>query len=554
MIRSTFFEVYRRKRRLQRDLLTAVKELGPLNRDPEFAAYREKHLELIFTVLMTAGIYFVLGWQLLDWLTGRPDLHVVLAVRITAAIFLIAMYSLYLLLWQKVPMRYFIYSSFYIGAFFSPFISFFTGGLDSPYWIELVFLLFAWFVLIPFSYRKLAVHALIYIAIYSVILFVLVHPNIKWLSILEHAFVFSAVYVMGMIVAAFNNIFSATVFRSEQKIKKSEERFRMFTQNSLDVVWTMEMKNRTFTYVSPSVYNLRGFRPEELLGKPVIDSLTPASRIQVEEMLARAVEEFKRGNTENIFVGEMEQFTKSGNTVWIEVIASFITDKEGNIVEIMGDSRNITERKKAENELLRVQEKLKQESILLQEENLRIQYESLKSQINPHFLFNSINVLTSLIKVDPDLAEKFAEQMAKVYRYVLEHREEDTVSLRTETDFLNSYVFLLEIRFTDKIRVNISVPDQQMELKVPPLTVQLLVENAVKHNIFSRRKPLRIEVFIDGDMYLNVVNNLNKREVRMGSTGVGLANIESRFGQLTSKPLFFGEDNGRYVARIPLLT
>lgn len=548
------FEVYRRKRRLQKDLLGAVKDLGPLNRDPGFAEYREKHLELIFTVLMTAGIYFVMGWQMLDYLTGRPDLATVLAIRISAAVMLIIMYSLYLIFWTKVPMRHFIYVSFYIGAFFSPFISFFTGGLDSTYWIELVFLLFAWFVLIPFSYRMLTIHALIFIAIYSVILFLLVYPDIKWLTILEHAFVFSAVFVMGVIVAAFNNIFSAAVYRSEQKIKKSEERFRMFTQNSLDVIWTMEMKNRTFTYVSPSVFNLRGYRPEELLGTPVIDSLTPDSRIQVEKMLARAIDEFSGGNNENIFIGEMEQFTKSGETVWIEVIASFITDKEGNIVEIMGDSRNITERKKAERELLKIQEVLKEESQQLQEENLRIQYESLKSQINPHFLFNSINVLTSLIKVNPDLAEKFAEQMAKVYRYVLEHREEDLVTLRTETDFLNSYVFLLEIRFTDKILVNIQVPEHQMDLKVPPLTVQLLVENAVKHNIFSRKNPLKIDVFIDGDLYLNVVNNLNKREVKMGSTAVGLANIESRFRQLTKKKLWFGESEGKYIARIPLLT
>jgi PAS domain S-box-containing protein len=550
---ATIWQAYRKKRELQISLMKAIRELGPLNRSKDFCRYRERYLDLIFTVLATAGIYFVLGWHLLDYLTGRPNQDTLLIMRIIFAGLFIIAYTLYLFTFGRIPVRYFILGGFYTGALFSPFISYMTGGLDSPYYIDLVFLLVAWFMMIPFSYRKLALHGLIFIAVYSVILFMIVPHPVDWLRIAEHAFIFSGIYIIGIIVAIFNNLFSASAYQSEQKIKKSEERFRMFTQNSLDVVWTMDMTSRRFTYVSPSVFNLRGFRPEELIGQPVAVSLTPASAEKVDKMLNNAIREFNAGKRENVMIGEMEQYTKDGHTVWIEVIASFISDEAGNLVEMMGDSRDITERKRAEQELLNIQAKLQRESQILQQENLRIQYESLKTQVNPHFLFNSLNVLTSLIRIDAAMAEKFTEQMAKVYRYILEHREEDLVSLQSELEFISSYVFLLEIRFMDKVKVSIEIPENKMGLRVPPLAVQLLIENAVKHNTFSKKQPLTIDIFIDGDDYLNVVNNLQKREQNIRSTGVGLVNITERIGHLTRKPAFFGESGARFISRIPLM-
>lgn len=220
---------------------------------------------------------------------------------------------------------------------------------------------------------------------------------------------------------------------------------------------------------------------------------------------------------------------------------------------MVGDSRNITIRKRAEAELLTVQERLKEESYKLQQENLRIQYESLKNQINPHFLFNSLNVLTSLIRLDPALAEKFTEQMAKVYRYVLEHKEEDVVTLRTEMEFIRSYIFLLEIRFEQKIIVDIDLPPACLDQHVPPLTVQLLIENAVKHNVFSRSHPMVVMIRVDEEDFFTVANTLRKREVKMGTTGVGLRNISERFAKLTDRKPEFGEQGGQFVARIPLL-
>jgi len=550
---KSVIQVYRKKRELQILLIKAIKDLHSLNRLKEFSQFREQYLDLIFSVLTVAGVYFFLGWQLLDYLTGRPDLNILFVLRLTIAGLCLATYSFYLVTWRKIPIRYFIYFGFYTCAIFSPFISYLTGGLYSPYWIDLLFLLVSWFMLIPFSYKKLALHGAVFILIYSIIIFLLVPGTASWIKILEHIFVFTGMYLIGIIVAIFNNLFSASVYRSEQKIKESEERFRMFTQASLDVVWTIEMKTRTYTYISPSVYNLRGFYPHELIGKPLFESLTPSSAEQVEMMLAHALDEFNSGKKETLIIGEMEQYTKDGKKVWIEVIASFITDKAGNVVEIMGDSRDITGRKRAEQELMQIRDRLQHESQLLQQENLRIQYESLKNQVNPHFLFNSLNVLTSLIRLDPGLAEKFTEQMAKVYRYVLEHRDEDMVSLRSEVDFISSYTFLLEIRFLDKVKVDVRIPDSKMGLSIPPLALQLLIENAVKHNSFSKKQPLVIEIYTDDNNYLTVVNNLQKREMKIEGTKVGLMNIASRFRHLTEKPPFFGEQGNQFVARVPLL-
>jgi PAS domain S-box-containing protein len=262
-------------------------------------------------------------------------------------------------------------------------------------------------------------------------------------------------------------------------------------------------------------------------------------------------------NMEILIAGKVDHYhtekryvRKDGSIFWGYVSVNAIRDEKGTLESLVATLFDLTERKQIEEELIHTQELLRTESRQLQKENLRSQFEMLKSQ---HFLFNSLNVLTSLIKLDPDLAEKFAEQMSKVYRYVLEHREEDLVSLRSEIDFISSYIFLLEIRFRDKVKVELRIPDEMMELSIAPLALQLLIENAVKHNTFSKKQPLTIEIFTDEEHYLLVVNNLQRREMKIEGTGVGLMNIEARFRHLTDKPPFFGEQGDRFVARIPLL-
>jgi sensor histidine kinase YesM len=191
--------------------------------------------------------------------------------------------------------------------------------------------------------------------------------------------------------------------------------------------------------------------------------------------------------------------------------------------------------------------------VKLQKENLQSQFEVLKQQVNPHFLFNSLNVLTSLIKIDPLTAEKFTVQLSKVYRYVLENKERDLVSLGTEMNFLKAYIYLLEIRFQDKVIINSSIDEGDNELSVVPLALQLLIENAIKHNTFSKKKPLTIELFIDNEQMLHVVNNLQNRETQMLSTGVGLANISKRYALLSERQPVFEIRGDRFVAKIPLI-
>jgi PAS domain S-box-containing protein len=189
----------------------------------------------------------------------------------------------------------------------------------------------------------------------------------------------------------------------------------------------------------------------------------------------------------------------------------------------------------------------------LQKENLQSQFDVLKQQVNPHFLFNSLNVLISLIKLEPDMAETFTERLAKVYRYVLENRDENLVTVKTEMDFLRAYVFLIDTRFQGKVDIQFDFDEEKENRLVLPLSLQLLIENAIKHNTFSTRAPLIIRLFIDDDGYLNVVNNLQIREKHISSTGIGLQNIRSRYALICDTEPVFRQTDREFIARIPLL-
>lgn len=191
----------------------------------------------------------------------------------------------------------------------------------------------------------------------------------------------------------------------------------------------------------------------------------------------------------------------------------------------------------------------------LMKENALAQFEALKNQVSPHFLFNSLSILSSLVHVDADLSEKFIDQLSKAYRYILEQKDNETVSLKTELDFLNSYAFLLKIRFESKFDVKISITDQEAEkYYIAPLTLQLLIENCVKHNRMSQKEPLVITILIGGD-YLVVINPVRPRDrrERIASTGIGLANIKNRYQLLTTRPVQISSDEDLFTVKIPLL-
>jgi two-component system, LytTR family, sensor kinase len=213
---------------------------------------------------------------------------------------------------------------------------------------------------------------------------------------------------------------------------------------------------------------------------------------------------------------------------------------DGKVVGRIWSNRDITERVKSEREEI-------------EKGVAQAQFESLKNQVNPHFLFNSLNVLSSLVHIDPDLSEKFIDQLARSYRYLLEQKDKELVPLKTEIEFANSFSFLLKIRFEDKLKINIKLPAEAMNDLIAPLTLQLLIENAVKHNTISIDEPLVIDLFMDANNYLVVKNNLQIRVQRMPSTGVGLKNIINRYKLLTTAAPEFQISNDTYIARIPLI-
>lgn len=189
----------------------------------------------------------------------------------------------------------------------------------------------------------------------------------------------------------------------------------------------------------------------------------------------------------------------------------------------------------------------------LEKEAVRSQFEALKDQLSPHFLFNSLSILTSLIHEDVALSERFIKQLSKAYRYLLEQRDQELVPLKTELDFIAAYTFLLQIRFEDKFEVVLDVPQSvQDQYRIAPLSLQLLVENAVKHNRMSMRERLRVRIYAE-DEFLIVANPRQPRDPPEPSTGVGLTNITNRYALLTERPVWYGEQYGLFVVKIPLI-
>lgn len=180
------------------------------------------------------------------------------------------------------------------------------------------------------------------------------------------------------------------------------------------------------------------------------------------------------------------------------------------------------------------------------------QFDALKNQLDPHFLFNSLNVLVSLIEENPKAATKFTTSLSKVYRYVLEQRNKETVAVDEELNFARTYVHLLKMRFEDSLEIEIPERSKDPEAMVVPLSLQLLLENAVKHNTVSDSRPLRIKIFEAGGN-LVVENNLQPKAVVKKGSGVGLQNIASRYGLLTDRKMAIEKTVQQYKVQVPIL-
>lgn len=189
----------------------------------------------------------------------------------------------------------------------------------------------------------------------------------------------------------------------------------------------------------------------------------------------------------------------------------------------------------------------------LKREMMASQYTTLKNQISPHFLFNSLNTLTSLMYEDRDLASDFVTRLASTYRYILDNREHDLVSLQKEINFLDSYIFMMNVRHKKAVNISMNIDVDAKTFFIPTLSLQMLVENALKHNQYSKEKPLNISISNIQSDALAVKNNLQKRSKPEETTKMGLQNIKKRYAYYTNKQVLVREEDAFFEVIIPLL-
>lgn len=195
---------------------------------------------------------------------------------------------------------------------------------------------------------------------------------------------------------------------------------------------------------------------------------------------------------------------------------------------------------------------LESKAQLLEKEKALVMYENLKEHLNPHFLFNSLTSLRSLIRIDQNMAGTFLDKMSKVYRYILKNRDNEVVPLMEELKFVQMYIDLQKTRFENGLQINIDISEDHLVRKIAPVTLQNLVENAIKHNTADEESPLVISLFIDDD-YLVVQNNLQKKGFVETSNKQGLTNMGSLYNYLSTKPMIIKEENNLFIVKIPLI-
>lgn len=190
----------------------------------------------------------------------------------------------------------------------------------------------------------------------------------------------------------------------------------------------------------------------------------------------------------------------------------------------------------------------------LQTENIKNKYNALSSQINPHFFFNSLNALSYLIRSkNNDNALIYIDNLSDIFRYVLQKNNENLVTLKEELNFLDSYNYLLKIRFENKISININIPDDFFEKKLPAISLQPLIENIVKHNIINDENKMSIEIFINDNNNLEIKNQLNKKDQQEKNSKIGLENLNNRYKLLLNKEIKIIQTEDFFIVELQLL-
>lgn len=195
--------------------------------------------------------------------------------------------------------------------------------------------------------------------------------------------------------------------------------------------------------------------------------------------------------------------------------------------------------------------RLQQKAAQLQKENNTARYTALQNQLNPHFLFNSLNTLIAEIEYNPANAVRFTRNLSDVYRYVLQSQDKTLITLGEELEFIHSYLFLHEVRLGNCITCNITIPTEAMEYQLPPLTLQLLVENVIKHNSINSNKPMEITIYIT-DHFLVVSNPIHIKKSDI-SSGVGLQNLSNRCKLMIGTDILINNENQIFTVKVPLI-
>ena len=198
-------------------------------------------------------------------------------------------------------------------------------------------------------------------------------------------------------------------------------------------------------------------------------------------------------------------------------------------------------------------QRIELENERLNTESIQSQFDSLKNQVSPHFLFNSLNALQTLIRENADIAQKYVRHLSLVLRYTLQSNENKTVTLSEELNFLESYLFLIQLRFGSNFRIEMNINDEFTNFRIPPLTLQTLVENAVKHNEISRKKPLTIKLGTTSDQNMVVSNPIQEKINPEPGTGIGLSNLAKQYQLLADKTITIQKVNNEFTVIIPLL-
>jgi tetratricopeptide (TPR) repeat protein len=214
--------------------------------------------------------------------------------------------------------------------------------------------------------------------------------------------------------------------------------------------------------------------------------------------------------------------------------------------------RNYKLKQRANLLLGRQKSELEEQNLRLENENILVQFETLKNQVSPHFLFNSLNALASLIKTDPDKALEFTGVFSKIFRNALDLKDRHLITLQEELQHVNAYFYLQKMRFGDSLVVNTTIPAEQLNHYLPPFSLQMVVENAIKHNVVTLAQPLNITITVAGGC-LVVANDLQQRQHVEDSTGTGVSNIISRYKYLNADQPVFEVRNNEYIVQLPLI-